>query len=160
MSGRILLDNTVLVNFASVERPDLILDGAFDPVCTTPAVIAEYEAGAAAGRVPEDIWTSLPRVECTAEEDEFVRTLSDRLGAGERTCLAVAHHRNGLFASDDADARAAAHQHSIPVTGTLGILAASVQQGSLPRTQANTLLTEMIDAGYRSPLNRVDSLLD
>ncbi|MFB6232416.1 MAG: DUF3368 domain-containing protein, partial [Salinibacter sp.] len=63
-------------------------------------------------------------------------------------------------ASDDADARAAARQYDIPVTGTLGILVASVQQGYLSRTQANTLLTEMIDAGYRSPLNRVDSLLD
>lgn len=160
MTGLVLLDNTVLVNFASVDRPDLVLDSAFTQVCTTPAVMAEYEAGVAAGVVPEGTWESLPRVECTAGESEFARTLANRLGHGERTCLAVALHRNGLFASDDADARAAARRHDIPVTGTLGILVVAVQQGHLSRMRANTLLDAMIDAGYRSPIDRIDPLLD
>lgn len=158
--GPVLMDNTVLVNFASVERPDLVLEGTLEEVCTTPAVMAEYEAGVAAGMVPEGAWRSLPQVAPTSDESEFARTLSNRLGAGERSCLAVAYSRDGLFVSDDADARDEARRHDIPVTGTLGILVAAVQRGVLSQTEGNALLKAMIDSGYRSPVDRIDSLLD
>lgn len=159
MTRPVLLDNTVLVNFASVDRPDLVLE-AFESACTTPAVMVEYEAGVAAGFVPEETWRSLPRAELTSDESEFARTLSNRLGAGERSCLAVASFRDGLLASDDADARDEARRHDIPVTGTLGILVASVQREVLLRTEGNALLRAMIDSGYRSPVDRIDALLD
>jgi len=82
------------------------------------------------------------------------------LGAGERSCLAVALHRQGLLVSDDLDARRAAREHGIPKTGTVGILVLYVRRGYLSREEANALLTEMIALGYRSPVASLDSLLD
>ena len=47
-----------------------------------------------------------------------------------------------MFASDDADARAAARRLGIRVTGTLGILALTVRRELLTLTQANALLAD------------------
>jgi predicted nucleic acid-binding protein len=90
---------------------------------------------------------------------EFAARLSARLGAGERSCLAVAYHREGLFVSDDADARKEAGRHEIPVTGTIGVLARAVEKSSISIEEGNRLLTRMIGAGYRSPVERLDDLL-
>jgi len=160
MTRPVLLDNTVLVNFACADRADLVLESGFERVCTTPAVMTEYESGVESGHVPDGLWGSLPQLDCTAEESAFARSLADRLGAGERSCLAIALHRQGLFASDDADARAEAQKHDIPVTGTLGILIVNVEHDVLTRDAANTVLQTVVEAGYRSPVDRIDPLLD
>ncbi len=159
MAGPALLDNTVLVNFAAVERPELVLQTWPGAVCTTPAVREEYRQGVANDILPESVWSQLPLCELTEEEVAFSSRLSARLGAGERTCLAVAHRRDGLFVSDDADARAEARDRAIPVTGTLGILARAVEQGRISLEEGNRLLARMIEAGYRSPVERLDTLL-
>jgi len=155
----VLLDNTVLTNFALVGRDDLVLHLWPGTVCTTPAVRQEYDAGAARG-VPAGAWTDLSAVALSAEEAAFAARLPPRLGAGERECLAVAVRRDGLLASDDRDARDAAHDHGVPTTGTLGILVACVRRGFVSRAQADALLAEMIDWGYRSPLGNLGPLLD
>jgi predicted nucleic acid-binding protein len=81
------------------------------------------------------------------------------LGAGERSCLAVAISRSGALASDDLLARRWARQHGVEVTGTVGILLACARRGYLAPEQANTLLAAMIAAGYRSPVESLDALL-
>ena len=156
----ILLDNTVLSNFALVNRTDLVLRLWAAAACTTSAALLEYEAGAAGGILPPAAWASLSVVALTAEETAFAAHLPPRLGAGERTGLAVAVHRQGLLATDDLDARHAARQHGVSTTGTLGILVLGVRRGYLTHGQANTLLAGMIAAGYRSPLDSLDPLLD
>jgi len=152
MTAPVLLDNTVLTNFALIGRPDLVLRLWRSATCTTPATQAEYQAGVAAGLVPAAAWADLPVVALTEAEAGFADTLPPRLGAGERTCLAVALYRQGLFASDDQDARNAARRCGVPVTGTVGILVLCVRQGYLPRDEADALLREMIAVGYRSPV--------
>ena len=96
----------------------------------------------------------------TEEETAFAASLAPRLGAGERTCLAVAIHRRGLFVSDDLDARRVARQHSVSRMGTIGILVLCVRRGCLSREQANALLSEMIALGYHSPIASLDPLID
>ena len=156
----VLLDNTVLTNFALVGRTDLVMRLWPTAACTTSSVLDEYGAGAASGLLPADAWTDLPVVTLTEEETAFAASLSPRLGAGERTCLAVALHRQGLLVSDDLDARRAAREHGVPKTGTIGILVLCVRRGHLSREEANALLTEMIALGYRSPVASLDPLLD
>ena len=155
----VLLDNTVLSNFALAGEADLVLRLWPESTCTTPSVLDEYAAGAAAGSLPADAWAGLPVVALTQEERAFAADLSPGLGAGERTCLAVAVHRQGLLASDDLDARRAARRCHVPATGTVGILVRCVQQGHLARDRANHLLAEMIVLGYRSPVSGLDVLL-
>jgi predicted nucleic acid-binding protein len=159
MAAPILLDATILTNFALVRRSDLVLHLWVDRVCTTPATHAEYQAAVEAGLMSAEAWINLPVVTLHDVEVTFAAELSSRLGAGERSCLAVALHRQGLFASDDRDARSTARRQKIPVTGTLGILALCVQQGRLSKDEANALLEKMVAAGYRSPVSQIDSLL-
>ncbi|MBN1877094.1 MAG: DUF3368 domain-containing protein [Anaerolineae bacterium] len=130
-----------------------------DQVSTTGEVLSEYQAAAQAGHLPAQAWSDLPVADMTPREIAIAESFSTRLGAGERSCLAVAHTRGGLLATDDADARAAAKRLGVPVTGTIGILVLAVRRELLTLRQANTLLTEMIAAGYRSPLEKLDTLV-
>jgi predicted nucleic acid-binding protein len=156
----ILLDNTVLTNFALAGEADLVLRLWPGRACTTPSVLDEYVAGAAVGVLPADAWAGLPVVTLTQDERAFAAGLSPRLGAGERTCLAVAVYRQGLLVSDDLDARRAARQRDVPTTGSVGILIRCVQRGHLARDGANHLLAEMIAQGYRSPVADLNLFLD
>jgi predicted nucleic acid-binding protein len=155
-----LLDNTVLTNLSLAGRSDLVSRLWSASACTTPAVIDEYGAGTASGLLSPDAWAELPVVNLTSDEIAFANSLPPRLGAGERTCLAVAVHRQGLLVSDDLDARRAAREHNVPTTGTLGILIRCVQLGHLERAHADDLLAEMIALGYRSPVESLASLME
>lgn len=159
MAGPVVLDNTVLVNFALAGRPDLVLQMWPERVCTTPSVQEEYQQGVAQGAVPGAAWDKFPTCDLTGEETHFAEELSARLGAGERSCLAVALHRGGLFVSDDADGRAEARRRDIPVTGTLGVLARAVVEEAISLEEGNRLLTRVIEAGYYAPVPRLDDLL-
>ena len=57
----ILLDNTVLSNFALVKQTDLVLQ--LWPDCNTTAdAWREYQAGVALGYLPKETWTAIPRI--------------------------------------------------------------------------------------------------
>ena len=159
MSRPILLDNTVLSNLALVRRADLPFRLWSEAVATTVAASAEFQNGVAAGLVPPGCWESLAVIELTAEEDALAVSQSASLGPGERTCLAAAARRNGMLASDDLHARRVAARLGVPVTGTVGILAACVRKEHLTLSEANRLLAAMIEAGYRSPVATLDELL-
>ena len=155
----VLLDNTVLTNFALVDEARLVIGLWATRACTTFAALGEYKAGATSGLLPAEAWANLPVVTLTKEELAFAAGLSLRLGAGERTCVAVAVYRQGLLASDDLDARRVAEAHGVPRTGTVGILVLCVQRGHLSRDCADALLGEMIARGYHSPVTGLGSLL-
>lgn len=155
----VLLDNTVLSNLALVDHAQLAIRLWPDRACTTSQALDEYEMGVASGVLPGDAWRDLRVVRLTEEESISAARFSSRLAAGERSCLAVAAQRGGLLASDDLDARRTARVWGVPRTGTLGILVLCVQHGYLSRKEANDLLTEMIRLGYRSPVDRLDTLI-
>jgi len=156
----VLLDNTVLTNFALAGKTDLVARLWPKRACTTSPVLDEYAVGVTVGMLPADAWAGLPIVALTAGERAFANELSTRLGAGERACLAVAVHRQGLLVSDDLDARRAARRYDVPATGTVGILIRCVQRGCVAREQANHLLAKMIALGYRSPVANLNALFD
>lgn len=159
MPAPVILDNTVLTNLALVGAIDLVFHLWPDRVVTTAAVLQEYRAAADIGLLPAHAWADLIVVEMTSQEETLASTFSSRLGAGERSCLAVAHSRDGLLVSDDADARGAAKRLGIVVSGTLGVLVLAVRRSLLTLAEANELLGNMIDAGYRSPMTRLDDLI-
>jgi predicted nucleic acid-binding protein len=158
MTHPALLDTTVLSYFAVVGRADLPLR-LYPHAGTTPAALVEYREGVAGGQLPAEAWDVLPVLELTPEESEFAASLPIGIGAGERTCLAVAKYRDGLLATDDLAARSLALRHGVAVTGTVGILLRCVREGMLAVAEANTLLARMIAAGYRSPVTTLDALL-
>jgi predicted nucleic acid-binding protein len=109
--------------------------------------------------LPADAWRDLIQVALDEREEAFATRLTTQLGAGERSCLAVAISRSGALASDDLLARRWAGERGVEVTGTVGILMACVRRGYLTLEQANALLTAMVAAGYRSPVESLDALL-
>lgn len=159
MTPPIVLDNTVLTNFALVKRAEWVIGLLGDGAWTTTAALGEYEAGVADGTLPPAVWQALVVVTPTNEETLLAHGWRPRLGLGERTCLAVALLRQAILASDDRRARRMAQQQGVPVTGTIGLLVIGVQQQRWLLTEANAALAEMITWGFHSPVTRLDDLM-
>lgn len=158
-AGPVLLNNTVLTNFALVGRSDLVFSLWGAKCMTTTAVMSEYAAGVLGRGLPADSWKELAQWTLQPAEQVFADGLPPQLGAGERSCIAVAVHHQALFACDDAKARQEAQRHGVAITGTLGILVLTVRQGSISLDEGNAILAEMIAQGYRSPVVTMDNLL-
>ena len=157
-SNPVLLDNTVLSNFAEVKRTDVVT-GLWKTCCTTQDAWREFQAGVAIDRLPRNAWKTLPVTELTDLELDLANRLSNALGAGERSCIAVAANRAGLFVTDDRKARQVALDLGVKVTGTLGILVVAVERKIILLDEANRYLAQMIQNGYRSPVDDLSSLL-
>lgn len=159
MTPSIVLDNTVLTNFALVNRAHWVIDLLGDDAWTTTAVVAEYEAGVVSGALPAAAWPALVVVTLTNEEAALADSLPPRLGLGERSCLAVALLRQGILASDDRRARRVAKQQGVSTTGTIGLLVIGVQYQRWSLPEANAALAQMIARGFRSPVTMLDDLI-
>jgi predicted nucleic acid-binding protein len=96
----------------------------------------------------------------TNSESALALSLAHRLGAGERSCLAVAMYRGGMLATDDRVARQHAQKARVAVTGTLGILVQNVKTGRLLVHEAQSLLDTLRAAGYRSPIQSLDEIFN
>jgi predicted nucleic acid-binding protein len=156
----VVLDNTVLTNFGLLGRPDLVTELWPEWVCSTPEVMAEYNAGIQAVGLPPDAWNDLLVLALTKIESALALSLAHRLGAGERSCLAVAMNRGAMLATDDRVARQHAQKAKVAVTGTLGILVQNVKIGRLPVHEAQSLLDTLQAAGYRSPIQSLDEFFN
>ncbi len=154
-----VVDNTVLSNFAHIEKPDLLQQALAD-LTTTPAVMMELAAGEQLGRLPVVDWTWLSVVTLTPDEETHANVLNETLGRGEAECIAMAKERSGLILTDDRDARKVAHSLDVPASGTLGALMNLVRQGILTIAQADELLADMKQHGYHSPINSLSELVE
>lgn len=121
--------------------------------------MGEYQAGVAAHQLPATAWQALVVVDLTPTEAELAQRLGNRLGKGERECLAVATLRGGLFVSDDLDARRHAQELHVPASGSIGILLLNIRHARLTLKEGNDLLSRFIASGYRAPVTSLDSLL-
>jgi predicted nucleic acid-binding protein len=153
----ILLDTTVLSNFARIERPDL-LRLALPDAATTPQVITELERGVAAGYLMTHAWDWLELVRLTSSEKANLARIRLVLDDGEASCIAVALERKASLFSDDMDARHYARRQGISVSGTLGVLSLLVKGKHLSIEDADDLLLAMIAQGYRSPVSSLTDL--
>jgi predicted nucleic acid-binding protein len=86
---------------------------------------------------------------------QFLRALNE----GEAACLAIALARGCRVLTDDRDARELARQLRIPISGTLGVLIRLVDMKHFRLDEADALLSQMIAAGYRSPVVSLRDLL-
>lgn len=153
----ILLDTTVLSNFARIERLDLLCL-ALPDAATTLQVLTELERGVASGYFSVRSWEWLEVIRLTSSEDANLARIRLVLDDGEASCIAVAIERKvGLF-SDDLDARRYARRYGNCVSGTLGVLALLVKGQHLPLEEADGLLQAMIAHGYRSPVSSLANL--
>ena len=153
-----VLDTTVLCNFASVHRTQLLPLALGRDVLSAPAVLRELADGFRLGYLPACDWSWLSVLELSAEEAAAADRHLRRLDRGEAECLALAESRQAVLISDDRAARNAAKQIGLPVSGTLGVLLLLTRRSHLTVSEANSLLSEMIDSGYRSPVQSLTDL--
>jgi len=155
---RVVLDTTVLSNFAHVQESEL-LRGLFAGVALMPpGVQAELQVGETGGYIPRCDWDWLEVAILTRPENELAVANSRVLDMGEAECLALAAIRHAILASDDFAARRLAQQRGIPVSGTIGVLLRLVKEEQLAQAEADVLLSRMIAKGYRSPVSSLTDL--
>ncbi|AAB91131.1 DUF3368 domain-containing protein [Archaeoglobus fulgidus] len=153
----VLVDNTVLSNFAKVGRVDL-LSKAFEKLFVTEQVKEEFEFGVKRGVLP-----ALPRnfeiLRLEEYELDIYNSLRTNLGKGEASCLAIAKNRKIPLLTDDFDARKVANILGVPVSGTVGVLARCVEKNLISKDEGNQILKEMIAKGFYSPISDLDEIL-
>jgi predicted nucleic acid-binding protein len=155
----VLLDNTVLSNFATVQRPDLLRAAFGDRIAVPQQAFDELQAGVRRGVLPDLDWSWLPVWTLEAGEMDRYHDFLRRLNAGEAACLAMAAARSCRILTDDREAREIAHHLKIPLSGTLGVLSRLVDSGVLSLDEADALLAQMIAANYHSPVTSLRDLL-
>ena len=82
MKMLVVLDNTVLSNFAQARLASIVLSLWQDQVGTTLEALSEYRAGTQAVGLFPSAWETLQILETAPSEKEFEASLSARLGKG------------------------------------------------------------------------------
>ena len=158
-----VLDTTVLSNFAHVDHVQLLLD--LPRPVTVDAVRDELEAGAETHPYIDNALTvlgeGLPVITPSGRAETLEARLLDTLDPGEAQVLAVAEAAGGIVGTDDGDARTAATTRGVDLTGSIGLLVRSVEDGHLSAQTAGEYLKRRIDdAGFRSPARDFEVFLE
>lgn len=164
----VVIDSTVLSNFAAVSRLDLLRAMCGGMAHITHEVQQEILQGIEEGYVfltpvleqigsgPE-AWLRLTGFSSDAEEQSF-REHARSLGYGEASCLALAERRKWVVLTDDRAARNRLRREALKVGGTLGVLYHAVKHGLITMIEGNGLLARMIELGYHSPCSDLGDL--
>ena len=152
-----VIDTTVLSNFAHVKQP-LLLRQAFDHLVVPTAVMDEWREGVRLGVVPLVEWTWLSEIELTAAEQLVADEFGETLGRGEAACLALASSHGWMVLTDDQNARKAARNAGLIVSGTLGALMNLIHLKVITVAEGDLLLSEMMLRGYHSPVDSLSEL--
>jgi predicted nucleic acid-binding protein len=102
---RLVLNSTVISNFALVGRIEWLGNLWPDELLTTEQAMVDLQTGVRLGRIPEVDLSCLTIVSLTESEQELSRGLIPPLDEGEATCLALARSRGYAFLTDDRVAR-------------------------------------------------------
>jgi predicted nucleic acid-binding protein len=155
----LVLNSTVLSNFALVGRTTWLYDLWPGHLVTTEQTMAELQVGVRLDRIPETDWSRLSIVALTESELALSQELMPPLDEGEATCLAVARSRGYAFLTDDRVARREARRWGVPLSGTIGALVSLMDEGQISLDEADQALQAMIAGGYRSPIRSLTELL-
>lgn len=165
----VIVNTTVISNFCAIGQLSL-LRRLFASIHIAMEVYEELMAGLEEGY---DFYREL--TDCFApfsmdgwiavtsfQSDQEIKTfgaLPNRLHKGEAASLAIANHRQWVFLTDDRAARSVSKQFGIPISGSIGCLAACVERGLAEVDQANDWLRQMIELGFRSPITDLRELV-
>jgi predicted nucleic acid-binding protein len=149
-----VLNTTVLSNFSSIDRVDVL--SGLSGICTVPVVREELESGMAdhpylspAVDAVDKCISVAPISETVANRKAIVR---GHLDSGEAQAFALADVHDGRLLTDDGDARSLAKEQGVTVVGSVGVLLAAIDAGRIDEPTANEWLTTWIDDfGYYVP---------
>ena len=158
----IVLDATVLSNFASTDSIDFLVEALESPV-VVPAVWDEIDRGTRLGydyleTIGDPVGEQLPIIDVDRSADSS--EIRDRLDAGEAESLLAAIERDGTLATDDLAVRRLADERTRPVVGSIGLLVLGVVQERIDEATADRWLeTWREERGYYAPVESVSDVL-
>ena len=156
-----VLDTTVLSNFAY--EGEFVVLSDLPRLSTVPAVETELAQGIESYPYLRDALVFVRSNEVTVLEPpatDTESTLYETLGSGESQALAVVDEHDGVVVTDDMDARKAAKERGMAVTGSIGVLVRAVERSIVDTEEANEWLSAWIDeTGYRSPSDDLNDFL-
>lgn len=155
---RVVMDTTILSNFAHVERVELLGILFAHSALMAPTVRRELLSGETGGHIPACDWNWVETAILTPEEEDVAASYLRVLDAGEAECLALAVKRSATLISDDFAARRLAQAMGIHVSGTLGVLLRLIHDNQITLQEADALLARMIQKGYRSPVTSLGQI--
>ena len=156
----VVADNTVLSNFALIEREDILAKLFENALFTTEEVLEELTRGEQRNILPKRDWQWIRVLKIdSSQEERLFRLFAESLGKGESSCLSIALSRNVKVLTDDLDARKLAQRRGVPISGTIGVLVEAVREGLLSIAEGNITLSDIIEKGYFSPFETLDELI-
>ena len=153
-----VLNTTVLSNFAYIDQ--LWVVAALAGICTVPVVREELEHGV-------DTHPYLQEALDTLDDEIPVATISDtvanretvvgeQLDPGEAQAFALADAHDGRLLTDDGDARSFAKDQGVTVVGSVGVLLAAIDAGTVSEETADDWLSTWVDEiGYYVPYRNI-----
>ncbi len=162
--GPFLVDTVTLSNFALAGRLDILTERYPGRLWTTTTVLDEVIRGIGEGHPLQDIvdlaeQSMLEVIALSPSQRQGCLRLQSRLGSGEASLIAVAVEGGATVVTDDRVARDACRERQIPVTGTIGILRATVRDGQISVQEADETLARMVRAGFFSPVSSISSTI-
>ncbi|MEK7395576.1 MAG: DUF3368 domain-containing protein [Candidatus Poribacteria bacterium] len=160
----VIANNTVLSNFAVVDRLDFLRQ-LYGKVYLTPEVFEEVEDGIKSGRlfqkrtkqsIKNQEWLFV--IELESHELSIFVQFAEKLHIGESSCLAIAKVRKWLFLTDDRRAKRKAFEVGVEVIGTVGLLRIAIDEKIISTSEGNSILEDMIKNGYYSPVQKLDDI--
>jgi predicted nucleic acid-binding protein len=165
----VIANTTIIANFAGVRRLEF-LRLLWPRLYISEQVLEEVRKGLLQGYdfyagiemvifpFSDTGWLHLTTLQTLAEL-RLYGELSSTLHSGEASCLSIAYHRQWTFLSDDKAARKVSADFRIPVSGTLGILLSLTKRHLLTMAEADTVLQNMIQIGYYSPVSSLKEII-
>jgi predicted nucleic acid-binding protein len=145
-----LLSDSIFILLERYRNRGVITWQVYDEIS---AGIAEYPELKQVDKLIED--KAFKQVSLSRKEYQHFLQLIGHLGKGEASCVAFAKEQTAIVVTDDRSARKQCSLMKIPVTGTVGILKASVLDRHISMATADESLRKMIEAGFYSPVRSI-----
>ena len=156
----ILIDNTVLSNFALAGEINLIRDYCQGKGVVPGYVFAEFERGVKEGIFTNaNLWWLETLTLEDAKEKSLFEIFSKRLGVGESACLAIAISRGYDILTDDMAVRKIAMREGVRLSGSIGVLLELIRINRISLEKGNAILSSFIKHGYFSPVDKLNELI-
>ena len=159
-----VFDTVVISNFIFSDALPLLQQRYKNKALITSEVYGELVVGM--GKYPKlkeidalFIDDSFELVTLSREEIKHCQQLLTSLDLGEASAITYAKTRQYIVVSDDRAARYHCTNVDIPVTGTIGILKACVQDQQLVLEDADIILEKMIAEGFYSPVKSIAHIM-
>lgn len=164
MSRKLLVDASVFITLAETDSTHLLYE--LDGDVVVPARVAdeiEHEPGRS--RLEE---ATGKRITVESADDERTEWAANRLGTdeveGDAALLALAHDDDdAVVVTDDKPLRKTCKALGVPLSGSVGVVVASVEKDVIDAEEAKELLVSMDEVGARMSaqlFRKAESMID